>query len=94
MKIKRNFIELRPPLPNAWYRMVLPDEDCVGSVIQNQHVTANFWIAPMPPSSLNQAQEFFPGAEQYDDILPWQDELWVYCDTAGAALTFCRVYKN
>lgn len=94
MKIKRNFVSLLPVQANQWQRMALPDYDCVGSAIQNQNNVANFWICPFAPTSLAQAQEFFPGAEQYDDILPWQDELWAYTDTAGAALTFCRIYRN
>jgi len=94
MSIKRNMIALRPPLPNAWYRMALPDSACIGSFIQNPDSVANFWISPNQPPDLVSAQWFPPGGAQYDDRIPWQEELWVYCDTAGKALTFARAYDN
>lgn len=92
MSIKRNLIALRPPTANAWYRMALPDSDCTGSIIQNQDAVANFYISPRLPSSLQEAVWFPPGGVQYDDRIPWQEELWVYCDTADVALTFGRAY--
>jgi len=94
MKIRRNFMVYQIAQANVWYRAFNADDNCVGSMIQSQEAAANIWVCNKYPSVTKQAQQFFPGAEQYDDILPWQDELWVMSDTAGATLTFARLFKD
>ena len=94
MSIKRNMIALRPSAANKWERLAFPDSVCIGSFIQNQDPIANFYVSPNEPPDLLSAQWFPPGGAQYDDRIPWQEELWVYCDTVGKALTFARAYDN
>lgn len=94
MRLYRNPQTFQIAQANVWVKAFPADYSCVGSLIQNQEKVANIWICPYPPTISQQGVEFFPGATQYDDKLPWQDELWVMTDTPGATLSFTRVYDQ
>ena len=90
--IKRNFTSLVPTLVNTWQQLAGRDANCIGTITQNQHATANFWVCNREPTRLTDAILIVPGAQLLEDILPGQEEVWVYTDTLGAALTFNRKY--
>lgn len=90
--IKRNFTSLIPTAANQWQKLARSDSNCIGTLVQNQHAAANFWICNREPPRLTDALLIAPGSQLLEDILPSQEEVWVYTDTLGAALTFSRKY--
>lgn len=94
--IKRNFMTLIPTAANQWQRMLRSDENCIGTLIQNQQTQTtlgNIYVCNKEPSRLTDAILLAPSSILLEDILAGQEEVWVYTDTLGAVLTFNRKYE-
>lgn len=95
--IKRNMTALFPTVANVWQRLAGPDENAIGCIMQNQQtqaVQANIYVCNREPARLTDALLIAPSFELLEDIFPGQEEVWVYTDALGAALTFNRKYKS
>lgn len=79
---------------NQWHKFRDIRPDRVGVTLQNQHATAQFWVADGPKLRLTDGQGYPPGTGTIEDIYADQGELWIYCDTIGAGLTVIEKFLN
>jgi hypothetical protein len=88
--IRKQFKVVNCNAANVWRRAFGVDESCIGTLIQNQHATAKWWVCNREPSMLEEAARIDSNSGLLEDILPGQEEVYVYCDTADAKLTYIK----
>lgn len=88
--IRKQFMAINCNTPNTWFKPMGVDESCIGTLIQNQHATAKWWVCNHEPSMLEQAARIDSNSGLLEDILPGQEEVYVYCDTVDAKLTYIK----
>jgi hypothetical protein len=71
----------------GWKLMSQANRKRMGTDVQNQETAARFWFSRVEGANLKHCKCLLPGSQVIEDILPTQEEIWVYCDTAGAVLT-------
>ncbi len=65
----------------------------IGNILQNQEATANIFVRSGGDGTARSYLKLAPMGDLMQDILPPQEELWAYSDTAGAVLTIMEKYK-